>query len=482
MLTMDIGKQQVIERFFAKIEERYKQLKISEINPQLETYLKHDVLLNIYKKLLDERETIGNSLLKFQNAKLTTLAHRISKSSYTSRTINIVEDINGELCLIIETKRKNKYDYKVPYIPVFSGGSRKAKPCWRIDLPTPEEWINNIAYGTSDVESAIEDTKYSQMLFKKAHELNTDSDLPNPINYSLLGVPFNSTSKNGQLQISLYSPRACFTLYKAVQMINAPKLLENDIIRMIKGVLLTLLVLQDLNLTYEDMHDSNCLIFKNSNGYFLKLTDFESVGPVGMKKCLGSYQFASPEIFAAYSQPSSQHHSYYHKDINRCHGLYHFENSKVTLLENEQKFASSDFANDMWAAGIIILEILNFKKPSSFSYASIEHHTHPLIKGLLQPLRQNRMKLAQAIEVFNKHYNETVPLALPTPSDTQMETDVELIIDCTEKMQEINIQSPAKRPASPILHAYHSHNAPPPSVQTIDIQTPPRSSLFSMNN
>lgn len=482
MLSMENGRKAAIRRFFTRLDDRYKELSTSEIDSQLAKYLKKDSLLKIYKHLLDNRKTIEHNLLNFQNEHIVTLAYRIPKfKTTTSRTLNIVEDLEGELCLFVETKRKSNDDSKDSTIPIFSGGSRIAKPCWRIDSSTPEEWINLVAYGKNDVDKAIKDVNYSKILFKKAREINTDPDLPNPINYSLLGMPFENSKKSWELQISMYSPRACFTLLIATKTGQWTKFKDKDLVRMRKGVLLTLSALQQLNLTYEDIDDRNCLIYKNNDGYYLKFTDFETVGPVGQVGCVGNYEYASPEIFAVYSNIKSEYYSYYHGVSGDSYGLNQWKQSQSSI-GNGNELALTDFANDMWSAGIILFQIKTGTKPQSFAHNEIKINADTIIKGLLQPIRNNRMTLYEAIEAFNKECIDKSPLALPEHSSPQRKPAQDLSIECTQQMENISLGSPSVNRASPILHAFQKQTTPSQAVEAIEVQMPQRTDSSAGNN
>ncbi|MFI4937551.1 MAG: protein kinase [Candidatus Berkiellales bacterium] len=425
-------------RFFEKIKNRSDELEKADIHSSLEPLLRKGSLLKIYQYLLDHQQEIIKQLMETAPPLAPLRAVRIEKSSQTtSRTVNIIEDINGEFVLILETKSKTKDDTKTKNLFQSLGRSATAKSgksCWRIDLPLPEKWMNLKTEAPHEyIESRVEEAKLSQRFCKDAK--SEIPDIPFPIHYSLLGQPFKDGSG---WNISMYSPQAPYGNFEACGISRLwLEFSQYEIGRMTRGLFYGIQIMHHQKWVHQDLSADNVLIFKDNLGYYLKICDFGNSKPWFSKPAAANYGYESPEILSAYRSggPATK---FYHGDMRPTYGKYidkilvaHHPQTRDEFCEEYQHCHP---ANDMWAAGILAFQLLKstaiVDQPDEI-FSGLEKINEPLLRSVLNPDREKRFTIEQVMAM----------LTGPTEATTKGPSpDVD---DLTKSFGDLQISSPS---------------------------------------
>jgi serine/threonine protein kinase len=336
------------------------------------------------------------------------------------RTVNIVVDQNGEFVLLLETKRKESNNKKSYTIKSFYGGTKKGLPCWRIDLDTPIEWVNLVSYNEKNIKDAIRDAGYSLTLYLLAQKSNIYTNLPNPINCSLLGEKFNSLK--GQVpRISIYSTRmACDTLDEFIRTGAWHRATLDDQVRIARGILFGLKIMHDNGLVHCDFNAKNILIDRNEHGYYAKIIDFTVVDPVGSCIPLSSALHESPQVLKANKDKSAHNHNLYFKYYNNSYCQYLIKKMGGESYLNTIAIQSCSPKDDIWAAGLVLYQIFQGRVITQISFEKLAKDPCELFRKMLEPDQDKRIDINEALRLFDQMYPPVTFV-----SDPQLEQKVE---------------------------------------------------------
>lgn len=394
--------------FINRLKRNKEALAISGVPKELIPFIKQENLDEIYQNLIEIQETVQSELQKSQHC-----AVHIGKASGNPRTVNIVRDIDGTIMLMLETKSTLANGEKNPETPVWEGGEKKGKPCWRIDSEQPEEWVNMVLRNEDPIELAniSEEALLSQKLAKIAKEQGL---IPNPFNYSLLGAMFQ---KEGIWKQSFYSPRATCSLGKLFKDIAA------DIAELSKAekdsIMLTILhafkIMHNHNIIFQDLKDENVLLYLKNGKYYAKLTDFgfcvdeEQVDADSSVD--GTLLYESPEVSLAFEDPelTPKGAEAFHDDSYPTLGrAVSIDLSKRNPGRTPSSALGLEYRkphkkNDVWSMGILFYDLIYGERPITADKATkLKIAANPLLQGLLTDLREDRFSSDEAFECFSK--------------------------------------------------------------------------------
>lgn len=328
---------------------------------------------------------LSNTLLDISVLKPGEAYYLSKQVSGLPRTVNILCSKEGEFKLIVETKSK-KLDGTKKKLPKKAGTTKSGKPAWRVDTDETA-YFNAVAIVESDED--INDLKHEVAISQKFGS--------ETVNENELGQKFHS--KNGCEKISVYSVKADGDLQdllsKKVALSDEKK--NSMILDLLNGVKL----FHDQNYVHQDLKPGNILIYgNNQTGYRLKLTDYGLTQRHGDQstQALATLLYHSPEIAKIYSHPISSHYNYYNHSLCNNTLAKHYANRYSRISD---QLRAPNKANDIWALGIIVYEILYGEKPT-FPEAHSKINTNPLLMGLLAPDRQYRIDIDRALEIHNQ--------------------------------------------------------------------------------
>ncbi len=318
-------------------------------------------------------------------------AYRLDKKTTgLARTLNIIRSKDGEFALIVETKSKLADNSKRTLSKKISGANKVGKSAWRIDAGATEYF--NLVTKLSHEDALI--------MIKDEVRVSTKYAGPN-INLNELGAEID---KNNEKKISVYSVKATGALDGKIGKIKNEHqdLLITDILNGVKKM-------HDSSDVHQDLKPHNILVYgRSSEGFRAKLTDFGSARKDGdeVSTLLATTGYESPEISLFYAQGKSENHQYheYYKYFNNPSEGKSFGAEFATQLTNVSlpKFAAPNKANDAWALGLIIFEIRHGRMPTASKKADIDIiNNDPLLKGLLNPVREQRLTVSEALEMHS---------------------------------------------------------------------------------
>ena len=394
-----------LEQNLDNLFERIAQVR-KEPN-HLKLYIQDEALQDIYNYLLTPsvKEEILEQLRDAQ-ATGKPVTYRIQKSSQTcARTLNILQDINGELVLIVETKSKlaNGEKREASDFDELKGAHKKGIPCWRIDCYPPVKWINLRAISTSKrkQKNMINEAVRSQEI-----ALNAVMDgMHNPINYYLLG---QVRVKDGVCQQSIYSPMAPKTLQGLLEEKLVLSKREQD--RIAHDILLGIYSMHRMGYIHQDIKPANTLLELDiHNGqYRAKIADF---GATCLKatpiRPSATLCFESPEISQFYyfsdknNKKDSVYYDYFHcqanseKSAGRIMGLQRDRPSKEVLSD----YAHPDPANDIWSIGITLYLVYGQDQPDYIAKMLMPREERCSIQEAMSSFQQLPFPLAMPLEV-----------------------------------------------------------------------------------
>lgn len=399
-----------IAEFFQRTRASFEQVKKHGIPPELAVKIKLEDVIKIFESVLMNEKSISEDLIKFQNA----IYYKDEKKQL--RKVSIFDDLDGQFIFIIETKRKLADGTKDWKMPLFQGATKTGKICWRVDCYPPQPWVNMVVKEYSHGSLACQEAEFSQ-LFAKA----TRADSLH--NYVLARcVDSKELSPNLILyKQPLYSPLAFCNLYELL-FVHKIKLSAENTQSIIKTLLCAIKEMHDKGYAHQDIKLENILVYKTAKGdYSIKLSDYSLIRfvPSNNQVAKSTKLHASPELLFAYNKEHMQQYkkmrktkndetrykklSEFSKQLypNDCYASSLVKQLGNAIFDKTQDYTMPHLANDMWAAGITIAEIL--LEQVDIDYRDHDRLVqHPLLAGLLAPDRNKRLTVDQAIALWEK--------------------------------------------------------------------------------
>lgn len=374
-----------IKTTYFKFNQRFSELPI-----KLEESITRVMLSDIYHYILNKAELL-EKLASGRNFRID------KRHSGLKRTFNILLNHANEYMLILETKRKKHDDSKDDNRKIGEGAYGTVKPAWRVDIEKFEEWANKTIQGSSFIEAEYEAT-FSQNIIKDCGAASSEL-----FNSPLLGeVFYNQTPKR-----SLYSIRAIGDLEKILK--NDKDLLNLKNILVIFGdVLNAINTMHQNGKVHQDIKAQNILIYKGER-YFAKLADFgisEDTRKPVFRDAFTTIYYVSPEILIGSQSKKSDHYSIFHSNplyYNQFAYVAYKNTLKYKADDNDPvviNYRLPDPSNDMWALGILLFKLLHRRYPDYNDRDHMLIQEDPLLSGLLQIERENRMTIKKVLEIY----------------------------------------------------------------------------------
>lgn len=421
-----------IKEFYLRIDTQAKKLLSKGLPSELKNLILLEDLQGIYHFLLKplNQATLFKTLIR-------GMPYRLDKNdTFLARTLNIVfTPVTGDIQLLLETKSKmvNKIGLteKVP-IRVCSGTSKSVKPAWRIDTPIPIKTANAVFYCKEKdfIDEDLNDERSHALIEKSLIEKFGQEATPF-FNLTAMGVErkkiglrrhHNQDSESipyFALQ-SYYSEYALGDLEAILNQRHLYNLTTDVRNEMNKQLLLGVQFMHKENIVHQDLKPKNIVVYPQSNGgYLVKIIDFgSSYHPflANDGRALSTYHYESPEISAVYWQKKYQQYDYYHDNDETSYGKYIYHKIKKTADFTAHQLASykkPHEANDIWALGIILHEVSTNKKPKFSSHFK----GMPVIAGLLQPNREERITIDKALILFEEKLIKPMIFSEPVKSN-----------------------------------------------------------------
>lgn len=401
-----------LTEFFQRIQIQQESLARNGIDNKLNLYLQREELADIYNYLFRHQQ-------QFFSLLSTRPALRIEKNDSLKRSFNIIQDLNGDFILILETKSKS-ISGKYP-APIFSGKLARGKPSWRIDT-SPQEWVSMVAVarGFSNLLKVVKEVKISQRLGKMASELEE-----HPIHYRLLGAVYCRPIKNASdiivLKQTTYAPRALGSLEWLIKTQQIPPEIKLNIAQSIIGAVI-LMHDPHINRVHQDIKPANILIYENQGRLSAKLTNFDLCKRSGSLATLQTTSgYESPEI----AQVALQYFPQWGEEF-RNENSYGFR--CMEQIPFRQEYLAIHCSNDMWSMGVTLYQLFVNQINQPHFYHMVYLAQQNLLLSLLNPLREKRATAEQAMKLLQDYREEKQKTALPVEHSTMVSLD--LLVEC----------------------------------------------------
>lgn len=405
--------------FFNQIKSRRSELSNLKEPALVSEYISKDDLMSIYDYILLNQNTILSELASDGTKTSQYRGHRIEKEkSKLARSISILKDLSDQFILILDIKRKLSTGEKSKKTKIFSGGNKTGKIAWRIDSPLYEKWINLVT--TRKKQKKIQETdaeaKLSQELAQRNRLVDTGySELL--FSYSLESQIYHNRTKFKQAHYAPFVEMDFDAFLKDKSKFSA--LTMADKYSIADQLLKAIQIMHQQNIAHQDIKEANILIYSKNGKYHIKITDYghSTNYQNGKKESLATAFYASPEIALAYKSKISDHYEYFHKKKYEPYGV---QVDKVLAKGNKSRTARSklaieyrkpDLKNDMWSIGMVLYHLFNGSELLNNNPVTQKIiDSNPLLKGLLEPIRENRFNIQQALESLKALRNTEVAL------------------------------------------------------------------------
>lgn len=361
------------------------------VDPNLDKLITRSDFLRILKSF--SSYGFGSTVLELSKLPVDSALRLHKTKTGFARTLTVLREPNGEYRLILETKSKLRdgrktYDLlESPDDPEkklgVCGTYKCGKSAWRID--DLEEWFNNVTrLNMKDLEYDLSCVKEEAQLSQKYNSAYFCRQI--------LGPRYRSVNYPNQEKISMYSKKGT-PLDKLIDQGITRQLSLNQQKILIKNILLGLKELHNDGKVYQDLKPNNIIVY---SGFYPKLNDF---GLVEDKRPLAAKEYQSPEMAYYYSHfPDTKDYQYFLDEAGRKSLGYQF---RKRCVGDKSLYAKPHPANDMWAAGIAIFEIKHGAWPRNISQDLALIENDPLLRVLLEPVREKRADIYRALEVFD---------------------------------------------------------------------------------
>jgi|GEM_PF-3456779 serine/threonine protein kinase len=347
------------------------------------------------------------------------------------RSISVLRTKQNKFRLITETKSKvadHSLSSKKTKAPLYSGAFKIGKEAWDIGEDNPVPVISFREKILDDEDFNLEEVTDS---FKKEIKLSNSLTSERCVHVHHAG--FFSKGLNRQHSKIIVDKGNCNLLSFILDLqFGRTTISFRQKERMIYSLLLMLKDLHDKNIIHQDFKLLNIIIF---NDYKPKCIDFgvAYTPEQSQQQLTGSIESYSPEMYWYFVNVGKTSRSKRLKA--KCLGIKKRENDHNTYLasffnkkiKNKTPFVNDDVdinipdkANDIWAMGVIILELEMEKEVllynRSHSYYRYQKYCkapssellryinkHPLLKHMLQAKREDRKGIDELIEVFKQN-------------------------------------------------------------------------------
>ncbi len=362
-----------------------------------------------------KKEDIETILLAIINdAKLEALieqatpvsALRLSKDvTGLARDICLLRTPTGEYQCVLETENRDA-DNNICAVEEFDGLIKKGTTAWRLDCTEgPTQYASLQIKFSNNKELKLHTKSFKQALALRQKEIDFTWSLPENdyLLRSVMGAPFSN--KNGSF-ISIYAPYG-IRLDDLDTKMPLTQELQNQVV---SAILETLTFLEKNNLIHQDIKSANLLVFIDTNKKVtVKLIDFDAIYDPKNKEfqhaLYATVGYESPEIALVMADPSMSAHQEYeavYKEDGKTLAKKWADNltltspSQVCMLK-KQSYLKPDHKNDVWACAIAIHEFLHN------GIAPLAQPESPLLKGMLEPEREQRFTATKAQEIWQAH-------------------------------------------------------------------------------
>ncbi len=422
-----------IAAFFVRMQTQLNALNQFGLPKELKELISFSGLKSIYHYIQapQQQTDIFNILIHH-------VPHRLAKEdSQLDRTLNfIIDPLTSDINLILETKSKVVNQDGITektQIPVFVGTTKSTKPAWRIDTPTPLKMANAVFYVHNEkaIDKKLRKARTAELIAQTIVE-KAGIEAEKHINVTAIGVELKKTGYRKHTEDnqpipyfakqSYYSPYALGDLETFLSK-TAPNNLSTTVRnRMAEYLLQGIKYIHDAGVIHQDIKITNLLVYPDKDGFFsLKITDFGIAYHPTLRPdvlVLASTSYESPEISYIYNKIKNSprfkfYYDYFHQSRYPSYGKEIFINMSETNQFLDKKNANYCYcychpANDIWAAGIALHILYKFKLPAINNNLS----DNPVLTGMLHPLRENRLSIDQALNLF---YTQDTKLAPKPP-------------------------------------------------------------------
>ena len=417
----------MFKRLFQKLQPKIINPKIQALIKSLEVqlsisyntlsdYYKTRISKNEHEKILKETISILKNNTDIQNFILETGKFRIKKEDFNKlpRTIQITTNKQNQLITFIEAKSKKadgkKLSEKEKKSQNPSGTFKTCKPSFiipPIDLKNQAK-IGDKKYTyvsltsnldkifnlhkitiTSQKDYCDKETEASQQTdagVKLIHVFHYGKNQNKCTFYCEAGIPLNKYLEDKELYQALTPEHKNQIFYDIVNEIYT--LHQNKII-------------------HQDIKPENVIIYydESNNKYKAKLHDFGVCSTI-RKNAVGSIGFESPEIVESNFMGKYYKQEQEKRKRNYCTIATHL----ASKSRDKTEYTKPHEKNDMWSLGVIYLLLMHAPEKvkyvhqvdsSLFGINKIDEifsMNDPWIGALLNPLRENRMSSAEAIQ------------------------------------------------------------------------------------
>lgn len=357
------------------------------LGQQLNKLITQEELLQIYHFILN----LPEEFLKISTLPRGKTYYLSKKETKLPNTIHILRTLADEFMLIVKMNKKIRGDARA------NGTSKKGKTVWQLDRAQTPYFKLTVRYEENYV---YRDLKQEVLL---SHQLG----LYFTKNMILSNERWN---KEGKRKADIFLPKALMDLksfFIVLKKSDIKKQYELSLNSMITDLLNHVKTIHDLGYIHQDIKCKNILVSQDPlKGYRLELCDFGLTKKEGDKKAspLASLGSQSPEIATLHfidEQWNEEEHKYFYpneKHSEKSLGFQYFNQRKEQQLKDRENYRRVSKANDNWALGLVIYAMKNFGEELE-SIEKAQAITDPLIKGLLDPNRETRFTIDQAILV-----------------------------------------------------------------------------------
>lgn len=381
-----------IDAFFKRVSE--KQQSQTPLPDELSKLIQQSDLNAIYDYVLKKQAFLTAKLEQGKPWRFD------KKETGLARTVNLVFDpLTDKIRLVLETKSKNVLHQKVPSQPNEFDVNGTIKPAWAIE-DEYSKLANTVSY--LNTQKGIVTVKRNASV-----AIDLIKKYPDKKVFFNLASVGRTINKKGERDKRPYAKKLSVytnwtnqsTLREFLKTAEGSSLSIQQLNEIAFQLTTAIDTLHESGRIHQEINTRNVLISQHPDGSLqVVLADYGAVYSKNLpdinKVASATYGYESPEISIITKDPQALNHSYFHpKGLWLSYGLMLNED-----LVAEPEYAVPNEANDMWALGIVLHELLNHRRPIE----SDQKHFPPLIAGLLDPIRETRLTAKQLLAQLEK--------------------------------------------------------------------------------